>query len=73
MFSHSGSVIPNFFTPFIGHMIKIENFLYKVGEIFILFLIFHHDIVTFCKEYSSIVFYAVIQFTKRKHWADIEC
>ncbi len=33
MLSHGGSVIPNF-SSIIDHMIKIENFLDKVGETF---------------------------------------
>ena len=32
--SHGGSVFPNFL-PIIGCMIKIENFLYEVSEIFV--------------------------------------
>ncbi len=35
MSSQSGNVIPNLFLPIIGHMINIENFQYKVGDIFI--------------------------------------
>ncbi len=33
--SHSGSVITNFILPITGHMVKIENFLNKTGEILI--------------------------------------
>ena len=59
------------FSPILGHMIIIENFLYEFGDNFISFgkassladilRFFLYEIVTFCKACSSIIFYAVLE------------
>ena len=40
MVSHGVDVNPNF-SPIIGHRIKMDDFLYKEGEVFIFYLVIY--------------------------------
>ena len=45
MLSHGGNVISNFFLQINGHMIKMENIRYEVGETFVILPIFCYPIL----------------------------